>query len=105
MAKAYVISDVTIRDHEAIETYRGRAAASIAQHGGRYLVRGGGISVLEGAWNPATLIIAEFPDIDTARAWYGSPDYAHALEVRDEALSRNLILVEGVPAQTGAEQG
>jgi len=31
-----------------------------------------------------------------ARAWYRSPEYAKALEVRDQALSRNLILVDGV---------
>jgi Domain of unknown function (DUF1330) len=30
-----------------------------------------------------------------AQAWYRSPEYALALEVRDEALSRNLILAKG----------
>jgi uncharacterized protein (DUF1330 family) len=30
-----------------------------------------------------------------AQSWYRSPEYALALEVRDEALSRNLILSEG----------
>jgi hypothetical protein len=30
-----------------------------------------------------------------AQAWYRSAEYAFALEVRDEALSRNLILAEG----------
>lgn len=64
---AYVISDVTIRDAEAIEAYRARAAASIAQHGGRYLVRGGEVERLEGDWSPGPLIIVEFPDMDTAR--------------------------------------
>src|SRR6516162_4056006 len=34
----------------------------------------------------------------SARAWYHSPEYASALEVRDAALSRSLILVEGMPA-------
>lgn len=93
---AYVISDVTIRDAEAIETYRTRAAASIAQHGGRYLVRGSQVETLEGNWQPGPLIVVEFPDIETARRWYRSAEYAAALEVRDAALSRNLILVDGV---------
>ena len=31
-----------------------------------------------------------------AQAWYRSPEYALALEARDEALSRNLILAEGI---------
>jgi Domain of unknown function (DUF1330) len=32
--------------------------------------------------------------IESARAWYRSPAYGVALEVRDQALSRNLILVD-----------
>lgn len=76
---AYVISDVTIRDAEAIEAYRTRAAASIAQHGGRYLVRGGQVETLEGNWNPGLLIVVEFPDMERARRWYGSAEYAAAL--------------------------
>ena len=93
---AYIVSDLTVRDPKEIEIYRTRAAASIAAHGGRYVARGGKIEVLEGDWEPRSIIIVEFPDIEQARAWYRSPEYALALEVRDEALSRNLILVEGV---------
>jgi uncharacterized protein (DUF1330 family) len=92
---AYIISDLTVRDAEAIKEYRTRAAASIAQHGGRYLVRGGAVERLEGAWQP-NIVVVEFPDAESARRWYRSPEYALALEVRDFALTRNLILVEGV---------
>jgi uncharacterized protein (DUF1330 family) len=95
---AYIISDASIRDEEAMQIYRARAAASIAQYGGRYLARGGAISVLEGDWRPRTIIVVEFPSAEQAQAWYRSPEYASALAVRDEALSRNLILVEGVAA-------
>lgn len=93
---AFVISDVSARDDEALQTYRTRAADSITKYGGRYLARGGDVHVLEGAWNPQTIIIVEFPSVEQARAWYRSPEYAFALEVRDAALIRNLILVEGV---------
>ena len=96
---AYVISDATFRDAAAIEVYRRQAAASIARHGGRYLVRGGSVEVLEGSWAPRAIIIVEFPDMAAARAWYASPDYAQALAIRDQALSRHLILVDGAAAQ------
>jgi uncharacterized protein (DUF1330 family) len=95
---AYVISDVTFRDAQAIEAYRERAAASIAAHGGRYLVRGGVVESLEGDWLPSPLIIVEFPDMESARRWHASPEYAEALQFRDEALSRNLILADGISA-------
>ena len=93
---AYIISDVTAKDADAFQTYRSRAAASIARYGGRYLVRGGPIEQLEGNWAPRAIIVVEFPDIERARTWYRSPEYAFALEVRDRALSRNLILLDGV---------
>jgi uncharacterized protein (DUF1330 family) len=96
---AYFISDLTVRDASAIKTYRHRAAASIAQYGGRYLARGGKVETIEGQWSPRSIVIVEFPDIDRARAWYRSPEYARALEVRDQALRRNLILVDGVVLQ------
>ena len=94
---AYVISDVTFHDAAAREAYRTRAAASIARHGGRYLARGGAVETLEGSWRPRPLIIVEFPDMERARAWYRSPEYAQALAVRRTALDRNLIFVDGVP--------
>ena len=93
---AFIVSDVSVRDADAFQTYRTRAADSIARHGGRYLARGGAVEALEGAWEPRNVIIVEFPSVEQARAWYSSPEYAHALEVRDKALSRNLILVDGV---------
>ncbi|MFK0165965.1 DUF1330 domain-containing protein [Rhizobium sp. NPDC090279] len=93
---AYIISDVTVRDAEAFQTYRTRAAASIVHYGGHYLVRGGPIERLEGDWSPQAIVIVEFPDLERAGAWYRSPEYARALEVRDQALSRNLVLVDGV---------
>jgi len=93
---AYLISDVSIRDNQAFQVYRTRAAASIAKYGGRYLVRGGAIEPLEGTWSPGTIVVVEFPDVERARTWYRSPEYADALAVRDEALDRNLILVDGI---------
>jgi len=80
--------DVTVRDADAFQLYRTRAAASIVQHGGKYLARGGEIEPLEGTWGPRTIIIVEFPTTEQARAWYRSPEYAAALDVRDKALSR-----------------
>ena len=97
---AFLISDVSIRDADAFQTYRTRAADSIARHGGRYFVRGGDVDPLEGTWSPRTIIIVEFASMEQARAWYRSPEYASALAVRDKALSRSLVLIDGVGAST-----
>jgi uncharacterized protein (DUF1330 family) len=93
---AYLISDITVGDSAAFEVYRTRAADAIRTYGGRYLARLGEVQVLEGSWNPNMIVVVEFPSLGQARAWYRSTEYAFALEVRDKALSRNLILVNGV---------
>ena len=94
---AYLISEVDVRDAAGFETYRTIAAKAIAQYGGRYLVRGGAASAVEGGPPPKNIIVVEFPSMERLREWYASPEYAEALKVRQTALDRRLIFVEGVP--------
>ena len=94
---AYVISEVEIRDEARADIYRSLASASIERYGGRYIVRGGTIALIEGERNPKRrLVIVEFPSMQRAREWYRSPEYAEALKVRAGALERTLTFVEGV---------
>lgn len=92
---AYVISEVDVRDGEAMEAYRALAATTIAEYGGRYLARGGAAEVVEGGPPPKTIIV-EFPSMARAREWYASAEYAEALKLRRTALERRLMFVEGV---------
>ena len=95
---AYIISEVEILDEEEAAHYRSLAADSIAAHGGRYVVRGALPDALEGEWPEASrLVVVEFPSMEVARRWYASPEYAEALAFRGRALSRRLILCEGIP--------
>ena len=55
----YIISDVTVKDRNAMEEYRTRAAPTIALYGGRYLVRGGEAEALEGTWLPRMFVVAD----------------------------------------------
>ncbi|MBV9544136.1 MAG: DUF1330 domain-containing protein [Chloroflexi bacterium] len=82
-----------------LERYRVLAQASIAQYGGRYLVRGALPEAVEGALSAEQrLIVVEFPTLEAAREWYGSREYAAALKIRQHALERRLLLVDGLPA-------
>jgi uncharacterized protein (DUF1330 family) len=67
---AYVISEVDVRDAAGFETYRTIAAKSIAQYGGRYLVRGGAANAEEGGPPPKNIIVVEFPSMEKLREWY-----------------------------------
>lgn len=93
---AYVISEVEVLDEQSFEQYRNRAAASIEQYGGRYLVRAALPEAAEGEWPyERRLVIVEFDDMDALRQWYGSDAYSEALEFRDQALKRRLLFVDG----------
>lgn len=94
---AYVISEVEVLDEDEGRRYRELASASIARHGGRYLVRGGHPEVPEGDWpSGQRVVVVEFASMEQLRAWYSSADYAEALAVAETALSRRLLFVEGV---------
>lgn len=94
---AYVISEVKILDEGLADDYKRLAEASIQQYGGRYVVRGALPDAVEGAW-PADrrLVVVEFPDMDHAKEWYASPEYAAALELSQVALDRRLLFAEGL---------
>lgn len=93
---AYLIADVDVTDPAKYEEYKKLAPAAIAKYGGRYLVRGGAHETLEGDWKPGRLVILEFPDLDRARAFYHSPEYAAARAARAGAARGDFVIVQGL---------
>jgi uncharacterized protein (DUF1330 family) len=93
---AYIIVEVAVQDPVRYERYKQLVPPSIAAYGGRFIVRGGAVQALEGAWNPGRLVILEFPSAERARAWWASPDYAEAKALRLATAQSRMILVEGV---------
>jgi len=92
---AYIIADIQVTDPAGYDQYRPLAAASIARSGGRFVVRGGKVDLLEGAPEPERIVVIEFPDADTARRWYSSEEYQKALKIRQSASRGRVLLVEG----------
>lgn len=91
-----VIVDIEVTDPVRYEDYKRLASASIAAHGGRYLVRGGKSEVLDGDWTPRRLVVLEFPTVEQAKAWRDSPEYGEAKKVREHCARSNMVVVEGV---------
>ena len=92
----YIVVDVEVHDREAYEGYRSQVMPTLEQYGGRFLVRGGAVEVLEGDWRPGRFVILEFPSPERAREWYGSPEYQAILPIRLQNARSNAILVEGI---------
>jgi uncharacterized protein (DUF1330 family) len=80
----------------AIAAYLKRIDATLVDFGGRFIVHGGTLDVLEGSW-PGSLVIIEFPDMNAARSWYASETYQAIKHLRVDNSIGDLILADGVP--------
>lgn len=93
---AYVIYEAEIIDPVRYEDYRAKTAASLAAAGARYIVRGGDMEVLEGEPPAGRIVIAEFPTMESALAWYGSEEYMQIRTIRDGAARARIYVVDGI---------
>jgi uncharacterized protein (DUF1330 family) len=98
---AYMIIVAKIADRDAFIGGYGKAAAElVARFGGKYVLRAPGAAMLEGAagghdWNGSSVVISEWPDLDSARTFWRSPEYAEVKKLRDGVADCQVLLVEG----------
>ena len=69
-------------------------SAIFKKFGGRFVVRGGKFTAVEGQSRSRNVVI-EFPDYDTALACYNSPEYQANIKVRQPHSKAELIIIEG----------
>jgi uncharacterized protein (DUF1330 family) len=93
---AYVIAETEITDPERFERYKAASPSSVAAGGGRFLVRGGELAVLEGDWQPSRLVMLEFENLQAAKQWYESELYQEAKKLREGAAHFRMVSVQGI---------
>lgn len=81
-------------DPAALEEYSARVGASFEGHEVKFLADYGEIETLEGDEVEGAVII-EFPDMDTARAWYLSPEYQATAQYRFDGARYRGFIVDG----------
>lgn len=96
---ALLIVNETIIEPEMFEEYKRAVVPTLEKFGGRFLVRGAALEVLEKSdtWFPDRLVIVEFPDMAALKAWYDSPEYAPAREIRLQSATSTLVAMETSP--------
>ncbi|MFQ1702115.1 DUF1330 domain-containing protein [Loktanella agnita] len=95
MPKGYIIGHITVNDAEAYQEYITRDTPMIAAYGGTPIVRGGTSDTPEGTAFERHVIF-EFPDFESAKALYHSPEYQEVAEIRRKNATSQIVLVEGV---------
>lgn len=93
---AYAVAQLkSVQMGPQIVEYLQRIDATLTPFGGRFIVHGGNVTVLEGDWKGDIIVIA-FPDRASLVGWYGSPAYQNILRLRTEFSDGVVIIAEGV---------
>ena len=82
-------------DQSELEAYWAKIRATMAGHPIKVLAAYGRHVTLEGS-EVEGVVVAEFPSVEEARAWYDSPAYQEAAQHRFRGAAYRGLIVEGV---------
>lgn len=91
---AYVLVEVDINDPKEYEAYKKLTPSTVDAYGGKFIIRGNPVQVMEGEWNHDRLVMLEFSDKKTAEEWYYSKEYQEAKAIRQKASTANFFIIE-----------
>ena len=99
---AYMIVHATLTDRDKfISGYAPAAARLVEQHGGRYLLRAAGTTVLEGDLDDgSSVVISEWPDKETALKFWNSAEYAEVKKLREDCANCRVTVIEAPAIST-----
>ena len=92
---AYMIVQLKVTDADRFAAYRAAVPGVVEAFGGRYLVRGGEVEVLEGSYDGRRLVLFEFPSVEAIKRFWHSPEYAKVRPLRDNAAEVDAWVVPG----------
>jgi uncharacterized protein (DUF1330 family) len=100
---AYVIAQMAVHDVEMYRKYAMSVMQTIDGSGGRVLAAND-VEEFEGSAAHPRLVIGEFPTIDAAKTWYESDAYQAIKQLRIDATTSVLFMVEGITLPETAHQ-
>lgn len=93
---AYVIYQADVLDADLYAKYREKSPLTLADAGGKFIVRGGEIEVLEGSPPQGRTVVIEFESMNAARNWYYGKGYTETRRLRAGAAIANAYIIDGV---------
>ena len=94
MAKGYWIVRVDVTDQERYKAYIAANAMPFKKYGARFLVRAGRFENPEGNSRTRNAVI-EFPTYQAALDCWKSPEYQHAIKLRQPVSTADVVIIEG----------
>lgn len=94
--KAYVLVNNVVHDKDNYAEYIKLITPTVAEFGGRYLVRGGpGPDTLGDAWEWSRVVLMEFETMERARSWATDPEIVPLHDMRKKYAKSEMVIFEG----------
>lgn len=95
MSVYMIIEAKEVMDKNKYMEYVQQVPPLVEKFGGKYLARGGKVTVVSGDWNPGRVIIIEFASMEKFNAWWSSPEYRLVAPLREQSAKVNAVIIEG----------
>lgn len=92
---AYFVAEYEVIDREGMKPYSAQVQSTFEPYGGRFVVRGGAVTSLEGEPVKGGLVVIAFGSVEKAKAWYESPAYGKIRPLRWKSARTRVYIVEG----------
>jgi uncharacterized protein (DUF1330 family) len=93
---AHFIVSVTIPDpanRTPYDNYIAKVRPIVDRHCGEYLLRSENIRHVAGEWTPDRVIVIRFPDMQTLRNCFDSPEYKEVERLRTRSVNASAVIV------------
>ena len=97
--KGYAIAEITVTDPETYKQYVAAVPPIAAKFGGKYIIRAGKVTPVEGTPPIGRFVVIEFPSIANAKAFEASAEYQAVAPIRRKSSTGHLFLIEGTTPQ------
>jgi uncharacterized protein (DUF1330 family) len=99
VAPGYVVAEVEVNDLDAFQKYAAAVPGTLAPFNGKYVIRAGKISPVEGDAPKQRFIVIGFDSVEMAKAWEDSPAYEAIKPIRHASAKSRIFIIEGIAPQ------
>jgi uncharacterized protein (DUF1330 family) len=94
----YYIAQNDVSDADAyVKEFASKVPATVKAHGGRFLVRGGKVTALDGEPPKARVVVQVYDSMEQLKGWFNSPEYQALRKIGTKYATFHTFAVEGVP--------
>ena len=90
----FAVIEIKVNDLEMYGQYRDKVKPIVEKYGGKYVIRGGKVTVFFGEWDPERIVVIEFPSARHLKCCFSCPEYKEIAPLRERSTVSKLIMIE-----------